>query len=79
MENASRPTNVPGVLRHSVKLRTSTPGYIAEKVYRDELLAHLPGMMTSPTQCTIYLWQSVIFRSEVGNVVTTARIVNDKQ
>jgi hypothetical protein len=29
--------NVPGVLRHFVKLRTSTPGYIAERAYREEL------------------------------------------
>jgi hypothetical protein len=90
-------SDLPWVLRHSVILRTSTPGYIAERACRASRptlgiasLRHtnqglLPqdtslrecvsmlfddiaglGKMTSPT---INLWQSVIFRSEVGNVV----------
>jgi hypothetical protein len=36
---------LPGVLHHSVKLQTSTPGYSAERVCREELL-DLAGMMT---------------------------------
>jgi hypothetical protein len=39
---------LPGVLYHSVKLWTSTPGYIAERACREELL-DLAGTMTSPT------------------------------
>jgi hypothetical protein len=45
-ERAEHP-GLPGVLSHSVKLRTSTPGYIAEIACQGELL-DLAGMM--PTQ-----------------------------
>jgi hypothetical protein len=40
---------MPGVLRHSVKLRTSTPGYNAERACR-EVMLNLARMMMSPTQ-----------------------------
>jgi hypothetical protein len=40
---------LPGVLRHSAKLRASTHGYIAERASREELL-DLAGIMTSTTQ-----------------------------
>jgi hypothetical protein len=42
-------------LHHSAKLETSTPGYIAERACREELLDDLAGMMTSPIQCTMDL------------------------
>jgi hypothetical protein len=40
-------TYLPGVLHHSVKLRISTQGYIAERACREKPL-ELAGMMTSP-------------------------------
>jgi hypothetical protein len=68
----------PGVLRHSVKLRTSTPGYIVERACREE-------HWTSPTwwrrlHNSVDLWQlhnvNVLFlQARLGMCrVTTARI-----
>jgi hypothetical protein len=55
---------LPGVLRHSVKLQTlpqdtSPIDRVENKSYSD-----LAGMMTSPTQCTMYV-QIYDNRSEV--------------
>jgi hypothetical protein len=73
MPSPSHPVQ-PGILRHSVNLRTS-PGYIAEGAYREELL-DLARMMTSPAQKCRSMTMCY-FRSEVGNVPShTARALS---
>jgi hypothetical protein len=59
---------LPGVLRQSVKLRT----YPRIHRWENQIeLLDLAGMMTSPTH-SVDLWQCVIFRSEVGKVLTVS-------
>jgi hypothetical protein len=57
---SSRPTPVPGLKRHSIKLRTSAPGYIAERACREELFDLLSILLithdNNPSVLTSHLY-----------------------